>query len=64
MDKTKLTSVKIIKNLYDSFKLKTVNTDMTLQKLTNRALDMYLKSDKFEKDLEVYDELTISGSNF
>jgi len=64
MDNTKLTSVKIIKNLYDSFKLKTVNTDMTLQKLTNRALDMYLKSEEFEKDLEVYDELSISGSNF
>ncbi len=64
MDNAKLTSVKIIKNLYDSFKLKTVNTDMTLQKLTNRALDMYLKSEEFEKDLEVYDELSISGSNF
>ena len=64
MDNTKLTSVKIIKNLYDSFKLKTVNTDMTLQKLTNRALDMYLKNENFEKDLEIYDELSISGSNF
>ena len=64
MDNTKLTSVKIIENLYNSFKLKTVNTDMTLQKLTNRALDMYLKSEEFEKDLEVYDELSISGSNF
>ena len=64
MDNTKLTSVKIIKNLYDSFKLKTVNTDITLQKLTNRALDMYLKNENFEKDLEIYDELTISGSNF
>jgi|TARA_Y100000034_G_C6594185_1_gene258231 methylmalonyl-CoA mutase N-terminal domain/subunit len=64
MDNTKLTSVKIIENLYNSFKLKTVNTDMTLQKLTNRALDMYLKSEDFEKDLELYDELSISGSNF
>ena len=64
MSDTKLTSVKIIKNLYDSFKLKTVNTDMTLQKLTNRALDMYLKSEEFEKDLEIYDELSISGSYF
>ena len=64
MGNTKLTSVKIIKNLYNSFKLKTVNTDMTLQKLTNRALDMYLKSEDFEKDLEIYSELTISGSNF
>ena len=64
MNNTKLTSVKIIENLYNSFKLKTVNTDMTLQKLTNRALDMYLKNENFEKDLEIYDELIISGSNF
>ncbi len=64
MDNTKLTSVKIIENLYESFKLKTVNTDMTLQKLTNRALDMYLKSEDFEKDLDKYDELLISGSKF
>ena len=64
MDNTKLTSVKIIKNLYDNFKVKTVNTDMTLQKLTNRALDMYLKNENFEKDLEIYDELLISGSIF
>ena len=64
MDNTKLTSVKIIENLYNSFKLKTVNTDMTLQKLTNRALDMYLKNENFEKDLEIYDEIIISGSNF
>ena len=64
MDNTKLTSVKIIKNLYDNFKVKTVNTDMTLQKLTNRALDMYLKNENFEKDLEIYDELLISGSKF
>ena len=43
-DNTKLTSVKILENLYNQFKLKTVNTKMTLQKLTNRSVDMYLKS--------------------
>ena len=30
----KLTSVKLIKGLYDEFKLKTVNSEMTLQKET------------------------------
>ena len=64
MNKAKLTSVKILKSLYDNFKLQTVNTKMTLQKLTNTALDMYLKNENFERDLEVYDELSISGSNF
>ena len=64
MKNTKLTSVKILEGLYRIFKVKTVNTNMTLQKLTNRALDMYLKNENFEKDLEIYDELTISGGNF
>ena len=64
MKNTKLTSVKIIENLYERFKLNTVNTKMTLQKLTNRALDMYLSDNSFKESLETHDDLTISGSNF
>ncbi len=64
MKNTKLTSVKIIENLYKSFKLATVNTKMTLQKLTNRSLDMYLNDKDFKESLEANDNLTISGSNF
>ena len=48
MDNTKLTSVKILKILYERFKVSTVNSDMTLQKLTNRAIDLYLESDEFK----------------
>ena len=33
MKNTKLTSVKILENLYEKFKLNTVNTKMTLQKI-------------------------------
>ena len=61
---TKLTSVKILKILYERFKVSTVNSDMTLQKLTNRAIDLYLESDEFKNKVEIHDELTISGSNF
>ena len=64
MDNTKLTSVKILKILYERFKVSTVNSDMTLQKLTNRAIDLYLESEEFRDKVEVHDELTISGSNF
>ena len=63
MNNSKLTSVKIIKDLYERFKYKTVNTKMTLQKLTNRSIDLYLTDDKFKDKLEEYDNLTISGSN-
>ena len=64
MSNTKLTSVKILENLYNRFKLDTVNTKMTLQKITNRSVDLYLKDDKYREMIETYDGLTTSGSNF
>ena len=64
MKNTKLTSVKILDNLYERFKLNTVNTKMTLQKLTNRSVDRFLQDEKFREEIETYDNLTVSGSNF
>ena len=64
MKNTKLTSVKILENLYERFKLNTVNTKMTLQKLTNRSVDRFLQDEKFREEIETYDNLKVSGSNF
>ena len=64
MKNTKLTSVKILASLYEQFKLNTVNTKMTLQKLTNRSVDKFLTDEKFREEIETYDNLTVSGSNF
>ena len=64
MDNIKLTSLKLIKGLYDEFKLKTVNSEMTLQKVANRALLMYLKEEDFRNQVETNQDLSISGSNF
>ena len=65
MKYTKLTSVKIIEGLYNDFKSYTVNTEMTLQKLGNRCVDMYLSDDDFREKLNNYTELhTSSGSKF
>ena len=36
---------------------------MTLQKLTNRSIDLYLADEQYKQQLETYDNLTISGSN-
>ena len=60
----KLTSVKLINGLYNSFKVQTVNSEMSLQKLTNRALDLYLREEKFREKIETSKNLSISGSNF
>ena len=64
MNNTKLTSVKILEALYSRFKLDTVNTKMTLQKLTNRSVDRFLNDRQFKEEIETYDNLTVSGSNF
>ena len=64
MKDTKLTSVKILENLYERFKLNTVNTKMTLQKLTNRSVDRFLTDEKYREEIETYDNLVVSGSNF
>ena len=63
MNNTKLTSVKILQDLYGKFKVATVNTKMTLQKLTNRSIYLYMNDDNYKDIIETTDKLTISGSN-
>ena len=63
MSKSKLTSVKILEDLYKRFKSATVNTKMTLQKLTNRSIDLYLMDEQFKNKVEEYNGLINSGSN-
>ena len=62
--KVKLTSVKVIESLYNSFRVKTVNSSMNLQKLVNRSIHKYLNDDIVKEDMETYDKLYISGSRF
>ena len=64
MKNTKLTSVKILENLYNNFKIKTVSNEMTLQKLTNRCINMYVNDEGFRTKVENDDKLSISGSSF
>jgi len=63
MKDTKLTSVKLLKLLYERFKSATINTSMTLQKLTNRSIDLYLTDEDFKEKIELHDNLMVSGSN-
>ena len=63
MKNSKLTSVKIIESLYNKFKKSSVGTDMTLQKLTNRSIDLYLLNSEYRNNIENYTNLIVSGSN-
>jgi len=62
--KLKLTSVKVYKPLYHKFKVQAMDEEFTLQKLVNRAMDLYVYDDKFRKTVDEYDECQKSGSRF
>jgi len=65
MKKTKLTSIKILDGLYKDFKVAVVNSSMSLQKLTNRSVFLYLNDNNFREKLDIEDTLSISsGSRF
>ena len=61
MDITKLTSVKILIELYEKFKGE--DSEMTLQKLVNRSMDLYLKDKEYKKLITKHEELVESGSS-
>ena len=63
-EKTQLTSVKILTGLYKDFKVFTITDGITLQKLVNRSLDLYMNDMEYRDRLTKYSELQISGSQF
>tara|TARA_R110000782_G_scaffold247073_1_gene333759 strand:+ start:58 stop:249 length:192 start_codon:yes stop_codon:yes gene_type:complete len=58
----KLTSVKILKELYKNFKSNTLDDEFTLQKLVNRSMDLYVLDKNFKEKIQSYDKLIPSGS--
>ncbi len=65
MAELKLTTVKVIKKLYDEdFKITTIQGGLNFQRLVNRTLDLYTKNEEFRKQLNEYTTLQISGSQF
>jgi hypothetical protein len=63
-EKTQLTSVKILTSLYKDFKVFTITDGITLQKLVNRSLDLYMNDLNYRDRLTKYSELQVSGSQF
>jgi hypothetical protein len=63
-DNTKLTSVKILKDVYSNFKQVSFESDVTLQKLVNRTVERYVHDEDFRKEMNEYLKLQISGSQF
>ena len=63
INNSKLTSVKVIDDLYQKFRKDTVNSEMNLQRLANRCIHLYLNDEKFKNLVDDVKELTISGSS-
>ena len=61
----KLTSVKIVKDLYNSFRHASLdNGDINLQKLVNRSILLYIEDEEFRNKVDNYIDLKESGSSF
>ena len=64
MKEEKLTSVKVIDELYKKFREKSIVDDFTLQKLVNRSLDLFVYDEEFAMKVLNYKELEKSGSKY
>ena len=64
MKEDKLTSVKVINELYRKFREKSIRDDFSLQKLVNRSLDLFVYDDEFKKKILEYENLEESGSKY
>jgi hypothetical protein len=64
MAETKLTTVKIVKDIYSSFKRISFDSNITLQKLVNRSVHKYINEEQFRDEVNNYEELQVSGSQF
>ena len=60
--KYKLTSVKLLEDLYKRFKYNVVSDEFTLQKLVNRSMDIYLMDNEFKTQIHDWKNLKPSGS--
>ena len=61
---TKLTSVKIIDRNYYEFKNVTLDTDLTLQKFVNRAIDLFLKDSNFKDKVQQHETDGVKNSKY
>ena len=61
-NKLQLTSVKVHEHLFDEFKVACVRTKFSLQKLTDRAMHLYLTNEDFRKQIHTHSTLSLTGS--
>jgi hypothetical protein len=61
---TKLTSVTVLDDVYRKFKVNVIDGSINFQKLVNRSMDLYNKSEDFRKQVDSHNSLASTGSKF
>jgi hypothetical protein len=61
---TKLTSVTVLDDVYKKFKVNIIDGSINFQKLVNRSMDLYNKSEDFRKQIDNHNGLASTGSKF
>jgi hypothetical protein len=61
---TKLTSVTVLDDVYRKFKVNVIDGSINFQKLVNRSMDLYNKSEDFRKQVDSHNGLASTGSKF
>jgi hypothetical protein len=61
-EKLKLTSVKIHTDLAENFKVESARTGLSLQKLVNRTMHLFITEPDFRAKIMSYSVLATSGS--
>tara|TARA_Y100001978_G_C23328303_1_gene261668 strand:+ start:25 stop:288 length:264 start_codon:yes stop_codon:yes gene_type:complete len=64
MAETKLTTVKIVREVYAEFKRISFDSNITFQKLVNRSLHKYINDTDYKDEINNYTKLQESGSQF
>lgn len=61
---TKLTSVNILENVYNDFKKNIIGTDLTLQKIVNRSLDLYNTDPEIKEVIDNHETSKMKKSKY
>ena len=58
-----LTSVKLDKDLFEQFKVECIKRKFSFQKLSERAVHLYLTDDSFRKQVHNHSDLSLETEN-
>lgn len=62
--KVKLTSVNILEDVYKKFKVISIDQSINLQKVVNRALDLYNNNEEFRNKINDHTTLSTKEKKF